>query len=76
MAKVIHGDDWNDIHDTGGICTTALVSMNVVGGVLVFKIPSMLLRPPPAICIWRFCSYLYGFSTNTAITITTYLFLP
>ncbi|XP_020232558.1 probable purine permease 4 [Cajanus cajan] len=46
---------------TGGICMTALLSMNVLGGVVVFgdnfggfKAVSTLL------CIWGFCSYVYG----------------
>lgn len=46
---------------TGGICMTALLSMNVLGGVLVYrdafggvKAVSTLL------CLWGFCSYVYG----------------
>ncbi|KAJ9168453.1 hypothetical protein P3X46_019974 [Hevea brasiliensis] len=46
---------------TGGICMTALLGMNVVGGVLVYgdefggvKVVSTLL------CVWGFCSYVYG----------------
>ncbi|KAL2340958.1 hypothetical protein Fmac_008898 [Flemingia macrophylla] len=46
---------------TGGICMTALLSMNVLGGVVVFrdnfgsfKAVSTLL------CIWGFFSYVYG----------------
>ncbi|KAF2286848.1 hypothetical protein GH714_032820 [Hevea brasiliensis] len=46
---------------TGGICMTALLGMNVVGGVLVYgdefgggKLVSTLL------CGWGFCSYVYG----------------
>ncbi|XP_058727907.1 probable purine permease 4 [Vicia villosa] len=46
---------------TGGICMTALLSMNVMGGVLVyrdafggFKAVSTVL------CLWGFCSYVYG----------------
>ncbi|KAG8657495.1 probable purine permease 4 [Manihot esculenta] len=46
---------------TGGICMTALLGMNVVGGVLVYgdefggvKVVSTLL------CGWGFCSYVYG----------------
>ncbi|XP_042512324.1 probable purine permease 4 [Macadamia integrifolia] len=46
---------------TGGICMTALLSMNVLGGVLAFgdafggaKVVSTLL------CLWGFCSYVYG----------------
>ncbi|XP_010260818.1 PREDICTED: probable purine permease 4 [Nelumbo nucifera] len=46
---------------TGGICMTALLPMNVVGGVLVYgdsfggsKAVSTVL------CLWGFCSYVYG----------------
>ncbi|CAJ2637579.1 unnamed protein product [Trifolium pratense] len=46
---------------TGGICMTALLSMNVLGGVFVFrdefggvKVVSTVL------CLWGFCSYVYG----------------
>ncbi|GKV53709.1 hypothetical protein SLEP1_g60226 [Rubroshorea leprosula] len=46
---------------TGGICMTALLAMNVLGGVLVFgdefggvKAVSTVL------CGWGFCSYVYG----------------
>ncbi|KAL0389877.1 UNVERIFIED_CONTAM: putative purine permease 4 [Sesamum calycinum] len=46
---------------TGGICMTALMAMNVVGGVAVYgdelggvKVVSTVL------CVWGFCSYLYG----------------
>ncbi|KAA8544688.1 hypothetical protein F0562_019465 [Nyssa sinensis] len=46
---------------TGGICMTALMAMNVLGGVLVYgdefkgvKVVSTLL------CAWGFCSYVYG----------------
>ncbi|XP_027338956.1 probable purine permease 4 [Abrus precatorius] len=46
---------------TGGICMTALLSMNVLGGVVVyrdafggFKAVSTVL------CVWGFCSYVYG----------------
>ncbi|KAL2239228.1 probable purine permease 4 [Sesamum indicum] len=46
---------------TGGICMTALMAMNVVGGVAVYgdelggvKAVSTVL------CVWGFCSYLYG----------------
>ncbi|XP_009759913.1 putative purine permease 4 [Nicotiana tabacum] len=46
---------------TGGICMTALMAVNVLGGVLVYgdnfsdtKIVSTLL------CVWGFSSYLYG----------------
>ncbi|XP_043696330.1 probable purine permease 4 [Telopea speciosissima] len=46
---------------TGAICMTALLSMNVFGGVIAFgdefggaKVVSTVL------CIWGFCSYVYG----------------
>lgn len=46
---------------TGGICMTALMAANVIGGVLVYgdkfgggKVVSTLL------CVWGFCSYVYG----------------
>ncbi|GLT65518.1 hypothetical protein SLA2020_379470 [Shorea laevis] len=46
---------------TGGICMTALLAMNVLGGVLAFgdefggvKAVSTVL------CGWGFCSYVYG----------------
>ncbi|KAL7241592.1 hypothetical protein ACSBR1_014231 [Camellia fascicularis] len=46
---------------TGGICTTALMAINVVAGVVVYgdelggvKVISTL------ICGWGFCSYVYG----------------
>ncbi|XP_050225570.1 probable purine permease 4 [Mercurialis annua] len=46
---------------TGGICMTALLAMNVLGGVLVYgdefggvKVVSTLL------CGWGFCCYVYG----------------
>ncbi|MCD9559077.1 putative purine permease 4 [Datura stramonium] len=46
---------------TGGVCMTALMAVNVLGGVIVYgdnfdgiKIVSTFL------CIWGFCSYLYG----------------
>lgn len=46
---------------TGGICMTALMAMNVLGGVIVYgdefgggKVVSTVL------CGWGFCSYVYG----------------
>ncbi|XP_055805054.1 probable purine permease 4 [Solanum dulcamara] len=46
---------------TGGVCMTALMGINVLGGVFVYgdhfgglKAVSTLL------CIWGFCSYIYG----------------
>ncbi|XP_008226019.1 PREDICTED: probable purine permease 4 [Prunus mume] len=53
---------------TGGICMTALMGMNVLGGVLVYgdefggvKVVSTLL------CGWGFCSYAYGIYMNTKL---------
>ncbi|CAK8531760.1 unnamed protein product [Lathyrus sativus] len=50
---------------TSGICMTTLLSMNVLGGVLVyrdefggFKAVSIFL------CLWGFCSYVYGMYVN------------
>ncbi|KAK4259887.1 hypothetical protein QN277_006175 [Acacia crassicarpa] len=50
---------------TGGICMTALLAMNVVGGVVVFKerldgVKAM----STALCMWGFCSYVYGLYIN------------
>lgn len=51
---------------TGGICMTALMAMNVIGGVVVYrdnftglKVVSTLL------CCWGFCSYVYGMYKKT-----------
>ncbi|CAD5166832.1 unnamed protein product [Musa acuminata subsp. malaccensis] len=53
-----------------GICMTALLPVNVLGGVLVFgdefggsKAVAMLL------CLWGFASYLYGTRTNKEETV-------
>ncbi|KAK7289974.1 hypothetical protein RIF29_04049 [Crotalaria pallida] len=50
---------------TGGICATALLSMNVLGGLVFyregfggFKAVSTVL------CLWGFCSYVYGMHTK------------
>ncbi|KAH0770863.1 hypothetical protein KY290_014844 [Solanum tuberosum] len=50
---------------TGGVCMTALMGINVLGGVLVYgdhfgglKAVSTLL------CVWGFCSYIYGIYMN------------
>ncbi|XP_010519027.1 PREDICTED: probable purine permease 4 [Tarenaya hassleriana] len=50
---------------TGGICMTALLAVNVIGGVVVYgdkfggvKAVSTVL------CIWGFCSYVYGIYTT------------
>ncbi|CAI9090726.1 OLC1v1025553C1 [Oldenlandia corymbosa var. corymbosa] len=51
---------------TGGICMTALLSMNVIGGVVVYgdhfggvKAVSTVL------CVWGFCSYVHGMYLRT-----------
>ncbi|KAF3450108.1 hypothetical protein FNV43_RR06188 [Rhamnella rubrinervis] len=51
---------------TGGICMTALMAMNVLGGVVVYgdefggaKAVSTVL------CVWGFCSYVYGMYIKT-----------
>lgn len=51
---------------TGGICMTALMAINVLGGVLVYgdefggvKVVSTVL------CVWGFSSYLYGMYIKT-----------
>ncbi|KNA19885.1 hypothetical protein SOVF_057130 [Spinacia oleracea] len=50
---------------TGGVCNTALLAMNVLGGVIVYgddfggaKAVSTVL------CAWGFCSYVYGLYVN------------
>ncbi|KAK7354791.1 hypothetical protein VNO80_20282 [Phaseolus coccineus] len=46
---------------TGGICMTALLSMNVLGGVLVYKDAFGGFKAVSTIlCIWGFLSYVYG----------------
>ncbi|XP_047160704.1 probable purine permease 4 [Vigna umbellata] len=46
---------------TGGICMTALLSMNVLGGVLVYKDTFGGFKAISTIlCIWGFLSYVYG----------------
>ncbi|XP_004488231.1 probable purine permease 4 [Cicer arietinum] len=46
---------------TGGICMTALLSMNVLGGVLVYRDSFGGLKAVSTfLCIWGFCSYVYG----------------
>ncbi|MED6143354.1 putative purine permease 4 [Stylosanthes scabra] len=46
---------------TGGICATALLSMNVLGGVIVFRDSFDGVKTvSTAICMWGFCSYVYG----------------
>ncbi|CAI8590051.1 unnamed protein product [Vicia faba] len=46
---------------TGGICMTALLSMNVLGGVLVFRDEFGGIKAiSTVLCMWGFCSYVYG----------------
>ncbi|XP_057431440.1 probable purine permease 4 [Lotus japonicus] len=46
---------------TGGICATALLSMNVLGGVVVYRDAFGGLKAVSTVlCIWGFCSYVFG----------------
>ncbi|KAK7354790.1 hypothetical protein VNO80_20281 [Phaseolus coccineus] len=46
---------------TGGICSTALLSINVLGGVAVYKDPIGGFKAVSTVlCIWGFCSYVFG----------------
>lgn len=46
---------------TGGICMTALLAINVLGGVLVYKDEfGGVKMVSTALCCWGFCSYVYG----------------
>ncbi|MBA0764616.1 hypothetical protein Gotri_013947, partial [Gossypium trilobum] len=46
---------------TGGICMTALLMMNVVGGVVVYKEEFGGVKVVSTVmCGWGFCSYVYG----------------
>ncbi|XVF37872.1 hypothetical protein REPUB_Repub20aG0048400 [Reevesia pubescens] len=46
---------------TGGICMTALLVMNVLGGVLVYKEDFGGVKVVSTVmCGWGFCSYVYG----------------
>ncbi|MED6220957.1 hypothetical protein PIB30_049785 [Stylosanthes scabra] len=50
---------------TGGICMTVLLSMNVLGGVIVFRDSFDGVKAvSTAICMWGFCSYVYGLYSN------------
>ncbi|KAK7303823.1 hypothetical protein RJT34_14740 [Clitoria ternatea] len=52
---------------TGGICSTALLSMNVLGGVVVFRDPFGGLKAVSTVlCMWGFCSYVYGLYVKMA----------
>lgn len=46
---------------TGGICMTALMAVNVVGGVVVYgEAFGGVKAVSTVLCVWGFCSYLYG----------------
>ncbi|KAG8387262.1 hypothetical protein BUALT_Bualt02G0003100 [Buddleja alternifolia] len=46
---------------TGGICMTALMAINVVGGVVVYRDAFGGVKAVSTVlCVWGFCSYLYG----------------
>ncbi|KAJ8765958.1 hypothetical protein K2173_020474 [Erythroxylum novogranatense] len=50
---------------TGGICMTALLAMNVIGGVLVYGDPFGGVKAVSTVlCVWGFCSYVYGMYVN------------
>lgn len=46
---------------TGGICMTAILAMNVIGGVVVYGDPFNGVKAVSTVlCAWGFCSYVYG----------------
>jgi len=46
---------------TGGVCMTALMAMNVLGGVLVYRDEfSGVKGVSTVLCAWGFSSYVYG----------------
>lgn len=50
---------------TGGVCMTALMGINVLGGVLVYgDYFSGLKAVSTSLCVWGFCSYIYGIYMN------------
>ncbi|RYR13280.1 hypothetical protein Ahy_B04g070364 isoform A [Arachis hypogaea] len=50
---------------TGGICMTALLSMNVLGGVVFLREKFGGLKAVATVlCLWGFCSYVYGMYTK------------
>ncbi|CAL0309626.1 unnamed protein product [Lupinus luteus] len=50
---------------TGGICMTALLCMNVLGGVVFYRdIFNGFKAVATVLCIWGFCSYVYGMHTK------------
>ncbi|XP_038991883.1 probable purine permease 4 [Hibiscus syriacus] len=51
---------------TGGICMTALLLMNVVGGVVVYGDEFGGVKTVSTVmCGWGFCSYVYGMYTKS-----------
>ncbi|PON83813.1 Purine permease [Trema orientale] len=51
---------------TGGICMTALMTMNVVGGVVVYGDEFGGIKAVSAVLsVWGFCSYVYGMYIKT-----------
>ncbi|XP_059294996.1 probable purine permease 4 [Lycium ferocissimum] len=46
---------------TGGVCMTAIMGINVLGGVLVYRDHFGGLKAVSTLlCLWGFCSYVYG----------------
>ncbi|XP_057808685.1 probable purine permease 4 [Salvia miltiorrhiza] len=46
---------------TGGVCMTALLAVNVAGGVVVYGDEFGGVKAVATVlCVWGFCSYLYG----------------
>ncbi|KAK9091102.1 hypothetical protein Sjap_024279 [Stephania japonica] len=68
---------------TGGVCATALLPVNVIGGVVIFRDGfSGIKGVSTSMSLWGFCSYLYGeyknmkgksSTTGTSTTTTTAL---
>ncbi|XVF28953.1 hypothetical protein REPUB_Repub15cG0077000 [Reevesia pubescens] len=53
---------------TGGICMTALLVMNVLGGVLVYREDFGGVKVVSTVmCGWGFCSYVYGMYVKNKI---------
>ncbi|BAT80235.1 purine permease [Vigna angularis] len=51
---------------TGGICSTTLLSINVLGGVVVYKDTFGGFKAVSTVlCIWGFCSYVFGMYIKT-----------
>lgn len=64
LAAMLHGHGWDGLPNHLAhrrVCNTALLALNVLGGVIVYgdhfggaKAVSTVL------CAWGFCSYVYG----------------